>query len=78
MDSVNPGAGGAFIDNYMSIVATFAHNFRCVCVRAVKAVMARRPTLETIKTIISISLDLTRTALACMSAASEWGQPATA
>jgi hypothetical protein len=41
--------------------------------RPVRASPVWRPTLETMKTIISVSLDMIRTYLAVMSSVQDWG-----
>jgi len=75
MGPTTAGEGNAFIDNLMTKLATF------VSIRR-EARHASRPattlSLETIKSIISISLDLARTALAYILAMQDWSEASTA
>jgi hypothetical protein len=70
MDSPSTGAGSAFISKLRSLVVHMEHIFTT---RAFHARAWRRPTLESVKTIISVSLDLVRTAVAVAVASKAWG-----
>jgi hypothetical protein len=70
MDSSSAGAGSAFIRK----LRTNASRLKHICTtRAFRAEGWRPPTLESVKTIISVSLDLIRTALALAAASKGWG-----
>jgi hypothetical protein len=70
MDSSSTGAGSAFIRKLRSKVIHMDHFSTA---RAFRPGSWQRPTLENVKTVISVSLDLIRTALACAVALRGWG-----
>jgi hypothetical protein len=69
MDNPSAGADSAFIRKLRSKVVHMDH---FLTARAFRPGSWQRPTLENVKTVISVSLDLVRTALACAVALRGW------
>jgi hypothetical protein len=70
MDTSNNGAGRAFSRKLRTVLSRMGHYRPSGVIRAEPQ---GRPTVENVKSIISVSLDLLRTALACIVALRGWG-----